>query len=849
MSSPDVAARPAPSEDLSLLRSFASGGGDRAARTAVAVAAARAVAGHNGEAQAAARDALAALLKDPPCDAPDALPPLLAAAAAGGTRVGPAFRVGTVAWKVLVAAVVGAPRPAVCELALRKRILLASGVGVRAILDEILRVFSSAEGGDGEEAAEAELTAERYIKVLRFHSANMARLARRFLEQRTVLCAVDACVAVTLRNFAAVLSATVVDSTAVSAKAAADLNANVVAPAASAARAVLIMCCSSAEASSALQASYSVSARGAVAQLDLAGRLLAVAYLIRCAEAVDAAAIGKAGQCDGVNTDGIGGENSSGKDRDGTGADSGGKEDGGQAARLATNVKSPHQDGAKAPFALGELLRGASVSALLPLVLHISRYIYSSAYRTRTRAGAGGHTLAAVAAAAAADCAARAVPDAELQLQLLHAAASRHALVAHAAGDALVAIAPAAPAILDSVVGLARLALAANSSSADCVWVPLAARICSSLWRELPERTDEHSIYLFRAGTFAGVPAGAHGVDAAPIAVSPPSSSSALPSSLPPSLAHPSATAVEQSQVQPSAPRSTAQDLADEAGLRVLAAICSCGPPDTPPPDFIFTGIGFSRDAVARFCKQTLLGGTTPAAANSGVAAACAMLLPHVTSPRAAAGAALAVLKRSSASTRLAVAALNSINVAAAPLGPLAAALPRALARHGPPLVPAALAFVARALSANPPPPSDIAGALRTSVSPFPTDLPGVKAPELAAVRYHAATISGLPAISQGGLPGEHDAVAFEEALMLGGGDGPNGAVGNVDEVGVAEAAAGLAGAVAALATALSKQGSTSSTTIPVPVVGELRALAAAVPALAAVAQGGGMGGSSNFVL
>lgn len=845
---PDAAAEADACEDLSLLRSFASGsGGGHAPRTAVAAAAARAVAGHSSEAQVAARDALAELFKDPPCDEPDALPPLLAAAAAGGTRVGPTFRVGTVAWKVLVAAVVGAPQSSTCDIALRKRILLAAGVAAGAVLDEVLRVFSSAEGGDEVEAAEAELAAERYIKFLRFHSVNMARLGRRFMEQGTVLCAADACTAVVLRNLAAVLSATVVETTAVSTKASVDLNVNVVGPTASAARAVLIMCCSSAEAAAALHASYDVSARCALAQRELAGRLLAVAYFIRCAEAEDVAPLERGAQeRDGNGVD-TGNDFGDGRGARSLGLSSGDREALGQAADVRTGDGQPavsvapdepsHPGESKAVVPLGELLRGAIASALLPLVLDLSRLVYSSAYRSRTRADAGGHSLAAVAVAAAADCAGRAVPCEELQTLLLRAAASRHAVVSYAARNALVSIAPVLPAILDSIMGLTRLALAADSSSADHVWIPLAAKICCSLWRDLPERVDEHSQYLFRPGRFLDRKDEQQVATSAAIARSPPSSSPIFPFS----LAAPSRSLSES----PSAAQASSAnllDLADEAGLRVLANVCGSGPPNTPPPDFIFAGIGYSRDAIGRFCKQTLLGSTTPAAANSGVAAACAMLLPHVASPRAAAGAALAVLKRPSASIRLVVAALNSINVAAAALGPLAAALPRALARHGTPLLPVALAFVARALAADPPPSIDVATALRASVAPFCSDLPEVDAPELAASRYHIATITGSSCLPQG-VPAvsEHDACAHEEALMAGGNDGYSGPRGAEEEGSLAEATADFAGAVAALASALGKRRPAASATIPVPLLGELRSFAAAVPALAAVAEGEGI--------
>lgn len=302
---------------------------------------------------------------------------------------------------------------------------------------------------------------------------------------------------------------------------------------------------------------------------------------------------------------------------------------------------------------LRDILISAVCSDLIPLVFQLCKYIYASAFVGRSRGG--NRTLACIAASVAARCSVALLSStsatdadvASLYFLLLEAAASTDALVSFVAQDALVAAVPSAPGLLAELMGITRIHLAAKASSAETVWLPTVCRVFSAL---------------------SGTSDGARATAAALF----PASLTACP-----------------------------DPLADIAGLHVLAFMYSSGN-HANIDQRVLPAAGATRDMLSSFCKQTLLRGQT----STRLAEPCAVLLGYVTPARAAGGAVLACVKKSTSSTAVVSGVLRGLltNVDSLPseqlLRNLTAALPGALERHGRELAPAVALLCQRIVNA-----------------------------------------------------------------------------------------------------------------------------------------------------
>jgi hypothetical protein len=681
-----VSARTDAGAETALLRAYADDAlARRCDRDAVVAAACR-----PGADTRAASAALAALKSDPPTD-PRLLSALLTVAA-GGARIDDiaVFVLATAAWKVVTAAVY-APFPAVQDVPLRKRILVSALTLSSAILRDICRMLSdiadlAPDAGRHQETVSA---VTRFIKIVRFHCVNAARMAEHFMEQKIVMTASDACVSSALLNLASVLRATALQSDVMPSDVVDELETQALMPATAVTNAVLAMFETSSDVGESIVTALGVGECGGVDQAQLAGRLVAVAYLVRMGQV---AAPPRPEPL--IRPDNEPGEEGAGAvDRDAmetlqeptSGATASAAATAGCAAfaanATAAPTASPGDDKIRgrsaASFRTGNWLRQAARPFILPLLLDLVGRTYATAFRVRLRVG--GNTLASLAVAAVGSCAAQAAdafsdddvddPTTITVALLLEEVASRNPLVAYVAAEGCLALlqhlSPYSAKQMKffcTVLAITRLALAADVSCAESQWVPLGARMAAYLL----------SVHRLRAS------------DMFPLFPSPQRIDSVSGDGLD----------VINDRV-----------LCDVAALRILAGLIHMvSQPDgrheseQNQPSQILEDLGLPIDKLSGFAKAALLGN----AQGGRVAEACVHLLPHVCDARSAAGAALACLKRPTCSTALVVSALNTLNPGSMPdasLRVFACEAPRVMHRHGPRIYPAIVALASRVVT------------------------------------------------------------------------------------------------------------------------------------------------------
>lgn len=802
-----MATLPPAASDAELLQAYAADPARlRASRAAVAAAAARALVTRGSSLQAA-RTALLALTGDPPHDQPSALEPLLDLASAG-TSVDDAiaFTSATAAWKALTLSIITSPTPAVCDLAMRKRLLLTAAMSASTVLEEITEtLLSSAAHVDDSAALPTSIA--RHVTVLRFHVTNLARYARRFMEQSTLLTASDACVPATLRLLSMVLYTTVLKIDSISANFSSDIDRQVLTPAAAAARAVLIMCRDPAQVASALDASYGV-AVGGLSQEQLSGRLVAVAYFARMAETEGVSA----------NVASLKNVNASADVRSEFACTGSGTPRDDLEISVITPQSAAHGPSVASPGALHNLLLNSSLPVVLPLIFQLTSYLYVTAFNVRTRVG--GHSLASIAISAAVSCASRSRDEQRVVVFMLEHISSRNTLVSHVAAETIVSIASRIKEVFDTVMRVARIALAADLKCAESRWVALAARI--GVWQCQADR-EYANMSLFSSTSNNGV------------------------------------------QLDTMDEDSLSQVLCDNAGLRVLAEMCrivSCmdagyalqsegGDEKKMSVDVVLNCLGLPIERLAAFCKRTLLGSSHV----GRVSVPCMLLLPYLGDTRAVTGAAVACLKRGTTSDHLAIATLRSIspqNMPESSLRIVATELPRLVARHGGFVRIAGLALATKA-------PTSTHASLQQAVTCTTVNAKEVDAILAAAVTYYERSLGRDRghALEARGMKAREGLLCIEEGKMMMQ-DTAGGALGLGDREAaqaISSIAAGLSVLTQAVvqATASSNSGgggrpsdvaggSARSSLSPV-IGGELAALFALVPALAAV-TGSAAGGA-----
>lgn len=299
---------------------------------------------------------------------------------------------------------------------------------------------------------------------------------------------------------------------------------------------------------------------------------------------------------------------------------------------------------------------------------------------------------------------------------LLTNLSSDNPLCGFAASEAIEAIARqrsasrhATDSLLLAVVAGAKLGLAAGCRYAIARWIPLACRIAA--------------VYL-EDGT----------------------SLDAL------SLCDNIAAVSDRSHNQGSA----ATDTHDPAELRIIAGVCrliierrnarvegGVGVDAQAVVHGVLSKVGVAPEVLSALVKSSLLANSQ----GGRIAEAAVFLLPFVCEPRAAAGAALACIKRMSSPPTLIIAAFNSFNPGTMP-GATLKAVPveavRIIKKHGPQVLPAVAAFVARAaaslhgnvsLAIWP----ELASLLETAVLYAAAPPAGAHPAICAAVMHHAA--------------------------------------------------------------------------------------------------------------
>lgn len=221
------------------------------------------------------------------------------------------FMVSASAWKVITALMLNSSRTTetTCKSRgsvnddLRKQVIFCSASAASSVLRLIRRLYPSETGLDaapisanrGASAAQRQTDSTvvqkgvRLARILRFHTMNLARCSRHFVDRALQLDAKDESVSAVLRLAAGVLRVTMNAPPEWPPEVVTELRDHVHSAACGALRAVLTMCGGPCSIESALNKSYAVSSTAQVAPENAADSLAAMIYLVATADAEQAA--------------------------------------------------------------------------------------------------------------------------------------------------------------------------------------------------------------------------------------------------------------------------------------------------------------------------------------------------------------------------------------------------------------------------------------------------------------------------------------------------------------------------------------------------------------------------------